>query len=345
MSSSNDTTAGADDDLGTTSMSSSNDNLADGAIFFESATISTSNDSSASTDVNLTNETTSFSNGTPANADDTFSNTTTSSSDYITANAGDDAETTMKSSSNGTSSISTKLGGSTSPSDLAFNFFPRLPIELRLKIWRKALPLFARVVEFSTPSITFNDLETSAEVNYGTVALSSPLTLLAVCKEAREELLSFYTQPFGFHNAKKTGRRMEDLHFSLDFDTLYLRSTIISGQWPHTGLYLCLGAIFRGTYDRIVKGRLKHLAFNLIASLAVDPVRNPAGIDGLDELVLVFGEDSVSSNRDKIVGGPIFEDLECGEQQKFLTEYISQWRALKWVPQNFRICHYGWEVL
>jgi hypothetical protein len=34
-----------------------------------------------------------------------------------------------------------------------FDPFSRLPIELRLKIWRNAVPIFPRVIEFSKPSV------------------------------------------------------------------------------------------------------------------------------------------------------------------------------------------------
>ncbi|KAB8295009.1 hypothetical protein EYC80_006956 [Monilinia laxa] len=71
-----------------------------------------------------------------------------------------------------------------------FHFFPNLPIELRRKVWHRTLNLFPRIIEVrpNTTAETWNPLTTKHHVQ-----ATSPLVLLSINHEAREELIPFYT--------------------------------------------------------------------------------------------------------------------------------------------------------
>ncbi|KAF7870378.1 hypothetical protein EAF04_004124 [Stromatinia cepivora] len=73
-----------------------------------------------------------------------------------------------------------------------FDIFPDLPLELRLKIWRRTPHLFPRIIEVRpriTPTEAWNSLTTKHHVR-----VTAPLILLQINREARKELLPFYTQ-------------------------------------------------------------------------------------------------------------------------------------------------------
>ncbi|CZR51578.1 uncharacterized protein PAC_01455 [Phialocephala subalpina] len=90
----------------------------------------------------------------------------------ITSRACDNHKDTMMPSSNDPSAIATKGNGSISPSELTFTLFPRLPIELRLKIWHEALSLFPRIIELSNPTLGFGDDERREMIQPWTVTLN-----------------------------------------------------------------------------------------------------------------------------------------------------------------------------
>lgn len=72
-----------------------------------------------------------------------------------------------------------------------FHLFPNLPVELRRKIWRRTPPLFPRIIEVRPrrdPGQPWDLLTTKHHVK-----ATAPLVLLSINKEAREELLTFYT--------------------------------------------------------------------------------------------------------------------------------------------------------
>lgn len=73
-----------------------------------------------------------------------------------------------------------------------FYLFPNLPLELRRKIWHCSLRLFPRIIEVrprTTPTEAWDPLTTKHHVR-----ATSPLVLLSINKEARKELLPFYTE-------------------------------------------------------------------------------------------------------------------------------------------------------
>lgn len=87
-----------------------------------------------------------------------------------------------------------------------FHLFPRLPPELRRKIWRHGLPA-PRVVNFDFIS-RFRNPPPHFETNYG------PPSLLHVCRESREVALESYELVF---KSKGTSRAF---YFDLRRDTL-----------------------------------------------------------------------------------------------------------------------------
>lgn len=84
-----------------------------------------------------------------------------------------------------------------------FHLFPRLPTELRLKIWYQTLPLFPRIFELLPPDILepnarFTNLNGESRWSPGWIVLVDHTAnpLLKVNRKAREELLQHYMYPF-----------------------------------------------------------------------------------------------------------------------------------------------------
>ncbi|APA11762.1 predicted protein [Sclerotinia sclerotiorum 1980 UF-70] len=73
-----------------------------------------------------------------------------------------------------------------------FDIFPDLPLEIRLKIWRCTPHLFPRIIEIRprlTPTKAWDPLTTKHHIR-----ATEPLILLQINREARNELLPFYTR-------------------------------------------------------------------------------------------------------------------------------------------------------
>ncbi|CZR51576.1 uncharacterized protein PAC_01453 [Phialocephala subalpina] len=113
-----------------------------------------------------------------------------------------------------------------------FSVFPNLPLGLRHKTWRAALPFFSRIIEFQ-PLITIWDwdlLGLPPLIPYPRVEgkwhvrISSAPTLLSINQESRSELLPFHSAPFSpelYHRGESF-----DLMFSSQYDTVFLNSKI-----------------------------------------------------------------------------------------------------------------------
>ena len=101
-------------------------------------------------------------------------------------------------------------------SQMTFTIFPRLPLELRLKIWHHAHDLFPRVIE-----IVPIETDGAASPSSSVTAMSIPV-LLSVCKESRLELLRLYTAPFNptFVTRATVDRSPENLILCWKMDTL-----------------------------------------------------------------------------------------------------------------------------
>ncbi|KAG4437706.1 hypothetical protein IFR05_006789 [Cadophora sp. M221] len=70
--------------------------------------------------------------------------------------------------------------------ETGFTLFPRLPLELRRKIWREAI----------TPRTIYLLMDDTHEQRYWKVITSSAISLLSVNSESRSEGLKMYERPF-----------------------------------------------------------------------------------------------------------------------------------------------------
>jgi hypothetical protein len=99
------------------------------------------------------------------------------------------------------------------PSDEVFTCFPRLPLELRLKVFWRTLPgpRIVRLVfkerdySYNNRSGVLSDME-----SYATIPV-----ILHVCKESREEALRQYQLQFAI------GSHLPNVYFNFKIDTLY----------------------------------------------------------------------------------------------------------------------------
>ncbi|KAH8795455.1 hypothetical protein BGZ57DRAFT_947028 [Hyaloscypha finlandica] len=89
-----------------------------------------------------------------------------------------------------------------------FTLFPRLPAELRLRIWAASKP-GPRVVE----------IEFDNRLSFETLSPTSPPSLLAVCRDSRNETLKFYRKLLKPSN---NGRWFQTIYFDPHTDILYL---------------------------------------------------------------------------------------------------------------------------
>ncbi|RYO74014.1 hypothetical protein DL764_011021 [Monosporascus ibericus] len=96
----------------------------------------------------------------------------------------------------------------------AFEFFPRLPAELRLEIWR--LSCSERVVEVFYDSDEDRCLTTS-----------KPPAILHTCRESRNEGLRIFRKSFG------TTSHEPRIYFCPELDTLYLPRPALLGYGDH----------------------------------------------------------------------------------------------------------------
>lgn len=112
-----------------------------------------------------------------------------------------------------------------------FHRFPKLPLELRRRIWRFTPPLFPRVIEVRarTTDQAWDPLTTRHHV-----VVSGPLVLLSINYEARQELLQFYTtlsSNVTLNPITNPGTTSQDIsteppRVNLGVDTIYFKS-----QW------------------------------------------------------------------------------------------------------------------
>jgi hypothetical protein len=104
-----------------------------------------------------------------------------------------------------------------------FTLFPRLPSELRLKIWNQASPFFPRVIEVTSQCLN-SDIPVQGR-KWNAMA-STILTLLQVNQEARCELLPRYSQPFSLRNLDPYSPAF--LLINYEIDTIYFRVDVMA---------------------------------------------------------------------------------------------------------------------
>jgi len=141
-----------------------------------------------------------------------------------------------------------------------FHFFPKLPVELRLKIWKLATS--SRMIHIK--------LQHQDGKLHWTAKASRPLNSLSVNREARLEVLKQYDQPFNRDLMTpllicKTDRRLESLHVNWVHDLVYidipesLEDAYILWQRKHNFERL-FHSVF--TTGAVSEGRIRKLAIN-----------------------------------------------------------------------------------
>jgi hypothetical protein len=104
-----------------------------------------------------------------------------------------------------------------------FTLFPRLPPELRLRIWNQGFPFFPRVIEVTSQ---FLNSDISVPNRKWSAMASSILTLLQINHEARNELLPRYSAPFSLRNLDPYSPAF--LLINYEIDTIYFRVDVMA---------------------------------------------------------------------------------------------------------------------
>jgi hypothetical protein len=141
-----------------------------------------------------------------------------------------------------------------------FHFFPKLPVELRLKIWKLATS--SRMIHIK--------LQHQDGKLHWTAKASCSLNSLSVNREARSEALRQYDQSFNKDLMaplliRKTDRRLESLHVNWVHDLVYidipesLEDAYILWQQKHNFERL-FHSVF--TTGAVSEGRIRKLAIN-----------------------------------------------------------------------------------
>jgi hypothetical protein len=108
----------------------------------------------------------------------------------------------------------------------AFTLFPRLPLNLRSKIWSHSLPLFPRIIELKNLS-SIHELRKDEPPRWLAIPNSKP-TLLSINRESRRVLSPYYAAPF---QARRISPHfgIERLLINYEIDTLFIN---IGFRWP-----------------------------------------------------------------------------------------------------------------
>jgi hypothetical protein len=163
-----------------------------------------------------------------------------------------------------THSAATTMSETIMNNEPTFTLFSQLPIELRLKIWHHALPLFSRVLELKP--VHWNDTTFPETVPWNfrelpiwNISISTSPILLQVNAEARYELLPRYFNFLSSAVAPSPSCQIPgDVSFCPEADTLYinLKASQKMCRSPMRGL---LEEVF-GEKSQKVKKRLRTLA-------------------------------------------------------------------------------------
>ena len=125
-----------------------------------------------------------------------------------------------------------------------FHPFPRLPAELRLKIFTHALPLFSRIIEVKALCKPISETALYSDLRLKPTPFAMrptcTLTLLQINSETRAEMLKHYSSPF--HAA--ISPNIQHLLFDWEHDIIYL-------NLPHGSLRVYLDTP-SGPQDRVL---------------------------------------------------------------------------------------------
>jgi len=106
-----------------------------------------------------------------------------------------------------------------------FTFFPRLPLNLRSKVWRCSLALFPRIIELKSME-PLDEHYKRAGPRWLAIPNSKPI-LLSVNRESRRVLLPYYSAPF---QSRKLSPHLgvESLLISYHVDILFMNTNFRS---------------------------------------------------------------------------------------------------------------------
>jgi hypothetical protein len=162
--------------------------------------------------------------------------------------------------------------------DRMFTLFPKLLIELRLNIWRSALPLFPRILEAKPNKPWSNTTERSRSPKWS-ITPTNTTPLLSINQESRNELNKYYVMPFSPYNIFPAqgspldfrlvtrGRpylepypEINALRFNYKVDTLFLDITDLCHLWPRIYTFSeIVGSVFGDAYPK-AQQKLRRLA-------------------------------------------------------------------------------------
>jgi len=161
----------------------------------------------------------------------------------------------------------------------SFSLFPRLPVEIRLKIW-KAASFLIRNVEIRLRLAPRRAIQ-GAKTNFirsDYISNQPPPAILHTSREARSEGLRYYRLDFGvtmedllerWHSRERNPRgfRPEPTEAVLNAMKMRLRSAMIYFNWQADRL--CIGDLRPwDIYPRCRRNNLRFLAFNVFHSNA-----------------------------------------------------------------------------
>jgi hypothetical protein len=205
----------------------------------------------------------------------------------------------------------------------SFTLFPNLPTELRLKIWRHALPLFLRILEAKHhPSSTTTQ---KSRILVWNIKPTAKMILLSINRESRNELMRFYATPFNPDTVFPSN--ISCLHFSYKIDTLFLDITDLCYLWPRIYTFTqLLESIFGASFPEAQR-ELRSLAGSedfwdtIVLQKLESEGKVLENFVSLKENIVVF-EQGILDGDDRLVR---FEDVEnsewAGEERLYFEQF------------------------
>jgi 2EXR family len=207
----------------------------------------------------------------------------------------------------------------------AFTLFSNLPTEIRLTIWRAALPLFPRILEAKPDTDdTFNTRVGGARFPRWIIVPTSITTLLSINQESRNELKKFYATPFSPTSILPSSD-VASLYINYRFDTLFLDLTRLPYLWPKLYTFNeVVESIFGASFTEAQR-ELRSLAgtedlWDLIELQILDS--GEVGFESysnMEEHIVVF-EEGILDTDDRLMRFEDVGDVESGEERLYLEQ-------------------------
>ncbi|CAD6444504.1 94a0fa6d-f3a2-4f05-b335-dfe5e47266f9-CDS [Sclerotinia trifoliorum] len=241
-----------------------------------------------------------------------------------------------------------------------FDIFPDLPLEIRLKIWRHTPHLFPRIIEvrpYLSPTKAWDPLTTKHHVR-----ATTPLILLQINREARRELLPFYTRLSSDvrlnlildADSASVGLHEKPPWVNFAVDTLYFNTIWSTGE--EVQYFSFVQRLFQDFHRdkqlvrRIAVGIFSELA-KAFHDIVLRNIYNPDGTDAiymfpkptllefkdLEQLVLINESNHLRAERRLIA---LEDDESYDDRYTIVPELkkIEDERMLGWKVPKIRIC-------